>query len=124
MAFDHIVDVLTVSEAKDYEHKEPLVSSLRKTIVIHTASIIEALLLWKLKQVINKKEVELSNEWKYINVKILHKISSSEEIIGAKRKKETRKIDRLDFNRIIKMKNTILSKIDLGACYRSTADEC
>lgn len=113
IAFDHIVDLLTLSESEDYKYKEPLVSSLRKTIVIHTASIIEALLLWKLKQKIKEHDVELSDEWKYFNVKIIHKINATDEIVGAQRKKEKKRIDQLDFVRIIDLnvKHEVITKI-------------
>ena len=47
LTFVHVVDLLALSEANSYKGKIVLVSSLRKTIIVHTASIIEALLLWK-----------------------------------------------------------------------------
>ena len=98
--FDHILDLLTLSESDPYKDKKILASSLRKTIVIHTASIIEALLLWKLKQELKNKRVELGDEWKYFNIKVIHKFSESEEIIAGARKKEVKKINQLDLIRI------------------------
>ena len=99
-AFDHIVDLLTLSESESCGDKDALVSSLRKTIIIHTASVIEALLLWKLKQIFGNKKIELDDEWKYSDIKILHKLTSSEEIIAGRRKKDKKDIDRIDFVRI------------------------
>ena len=102
-AFDHILDLLTLLESDLYKEKDKkiLASSLRKTIVIHTASIIEALLLWKLKKKVKDDMVELSDEWKYIDIKIIHRLNELEYIIVGKRKKETRQFNQLDFVRII-----------------------
>lgn len=99
--FDHIVDLLALSESNSYEGKVLLVNSLRKTIVIHTAAIIEALLLWKLKRLIDNEKVELSNEWQYVDIRVIYKLNESEEIIAGRRKKEIKKVNQLDFVRII-----------------------
>ncbi len=98
--FDHIVDLTTILESDLYKKEDLLASSLRKTIVIHTASIIEAFLLWKLKIIINNNKVELSDSWKYIDIKIIYK-TKNEEIIAGKRRKKIKKIDALNFMRII-----------------------
>ena len=103
LAFVHIVDLLTLSESKSYKGKNTLVSSLRKTIIIHTASIIEALLLWKFKQVCNTTKVELADEWKYFDIKPIYKISESQEVIAGFRRKEQRDIDRIDFIRVTEL---------------------
>ncbi|HSW88425.1 MAG TPA: hypothetical protein VLG12_04645 [Candidatus Saccharimonadales bacterium] len=100
-AFDHVVDLLGLSLSEQYYNKPLLVSSLRKTIIIHTASIIEALLLWKLKKYCKENKVALGGEWKYYDVKILHKIDISHEVIAGLRKFEEKIIDKLDFLRII-----------------------
>ena len=102
-AFVHIVDLLTLSESESYKGKNTLVSSLRKTIIIHTASIIEALILWKLKQVCNTTKVELADEWKYFDIKSIYKISESQEVIAGFRRKEQRDIDRIDFIRVTEL---------------------
>ncbi|MEK7458605.1 MAG: hypothetical protein AAB612_03970 [Patescibacteria group bacterium] len=99
-ALDLILELVSISVSEQYENKDIFVSSLRKTIIIQTASIIEALLLWKLKLVYTSGEVELSDDWKSFDIKILHTISSSEEIFAGKRKKEKKKLDRLDFLRL------------------------
>ena len=100
LVFAHIVDLSTLSLSESYKDKTELVSSLRKTIIIHTASIIEALLLWKLKLIYKEKKIELSDEWKYIDIRTIHRISSSEEVIAGKRKKGKKEMERLDFVRI------------------------
>lgn len=100
LSFDHIVDLLALSESDQYKGKNLLVSSLRKTIIIHTASIIEALLLWKFKQICKTDKVELDNEWRYLNIKVIHLISNSEEVIAGIRRKEQKNLDRLDFLRV------------------------
>lgn len=100
LSFNHIVDLLTLSVSEQYKGKDLLVSSLRKTIIIHTASIIEALLLWKFKQICKKNRIELDNEWRYFNLKIVYSVNRSEEIIAGFRKKERRDLNRLDFLRV------------------------
>ena len=97
ITFQHIVELTTIADIYD----KVLSSSFRKTIIIYTASIIEALLLWKLKKVIKTAKVELSGEWKFYDIKILYNIDASEEVIGAKRRKEKKQINKLDFMRII-----------------------
>lgn len=102
LAFAHIVDLLALSESGQYkgDEKKLLVGSLRKTIIIHTASIIEALLLWKLKQVCKTEKIEMPDEWKYPDLRVLYKITDSEEVVAGIRKKEKEDIDRLDFIKI------------------------
>ncbi len=101
IAEQHIIDLTLLSESTQYKRRSLLLSSLRKTIIILTASTIEALLLWKLKQVCQSKNIEMDDEWKYFDLTILHRINSSEEVIAGKRKKEKKEVDRLDFVRII-----------------------
>lgn len=99
-AFDHIVKLVSLSLSSEYKEQPALVSSLRKTIIIHTAAIVEALLLWKLKQFYKTGKVELQDEWKYFDVKSLYIISDTEEVVAGKRKKERKNVDKLDFLRI------------------------
>lgn len=101
-ALEHIVDLLAISESESYKNENLLVSSMRKTVIIHTASIIEALLLWRLKQKIKSREVELGDEWRYFDIRVLYTVDvSNEDIIAGKRKREKKELDRLDFVRII-----------------------
>lgn len=102
LSFAHIVDLLTLQESEQYKGREKrlLVESIRKTIIIHTASIIEALLLWKLKQYCKTEKIEMVGDWKYFDIYNLYKINESEEIIAGKRKKEKTDMNRLDFIKI------------------------
>lgn len=126
-ALDHINELVTISESKNYKNKPVQISSFRKTIIIHIAAIIEAVLLWKLKKVFTSKKIQLDTEWKYPDVKTLYKISESEEIIAGKRTSEKRRIDKLDFlqitrlclkNQIIKSKR-LVKNIDKVRIYRN-----
>jgi len=110
--FSHIVDLTTLAESEFYKDKYLLASSLRKTIIIHTASIVEALLLLKLKQKIEGKEIKLSNEWIYSNIKILHKLSDKQEVVAGHRIRKIKNIDRIYFDRIIdlSLKYRIINK--------------
>lgn len=112
--FDHLVDLLVLSESETYqkEEKELLVSSLRKTIIIHTSSIVEGLLFWKLGQVEKNKKVEIPSRWKYCDIVILCKISPMEQVIAGKRKREQRNIETIDFKHVIDLcfENKIFSK--------------
>ena len=82
------------------QNKPEVKSCLRKTIIIYTASIIEALLLWKLKKETASDKVVLSSEWKYLDLKKFY-ATDEFELIAGKRKQEVKKIDDLDFNRTI-----------------------
>lgn len=106
--FRHIVELVAIAD----EYDKTLSSSFRKTIIIYTASIIEGLLLWRLKKKIKSTKVELSDEWKYYDIKILHQVGASEEIIGGRRKKEKKDINKLDFVRVIDLcvKHGIITK--------------
>lgn len=79
-----------------------VVDCLRKTIAIYTASIIEALTLWKIQEEIVTERVTLKNEWKYYDPKLIHK-TDDYEIIWAKRSEEERRISKLDFNVILRI---------------------
>lgn len=79
----HIAELVAIADSYD----RILSSSFRKTVIISTASIIEALLQWKLKKKIKAEKIELSKEWKCYDVRVLHKINTSEEVVGAKRRR-------------------------------------
>ncbi len=95
---------MLLSEAENYQKRPTLLNSIRKTIVVHTASIVEAIMLWKLKQEYQLGEVEIDGEWNY---KDPHKIctltDSDEEIIWCKRKLVKKRIDYLDFIHITRL---------------------
>jgi hypothetical protein len=96
--FNHILNLITVIEGTKSDLAK---SSFRKTVIIYTASIIEALLLWRIKKEVRGSKIELSNFWKYHEIRVLHKISDSEEIIAGKRILEKKSIDKLDLVRTI-----------------------
>jgi len=127
IALDHVNELVTVSESKNYKNRPIQVSSFRKTIIIHIAAIIEAVLLWKLKKVSGSKKIELDNEWKYTDVRLLHKISDSEEVVAGKRIKENRQIGKLDFLQVTRIcfkyqiikSNLLVKNIDKVREYRN-----
>lgn len=89
--FDYIVELIPVSESNKYE--DTIISSFRKTIIVYTATIIEALLLWKLKEKVKGNNVELKEDWRYKDVRKIHTLEKDplEEIVWCKRIKETEK---------------------------------
>ena len=91
IVFDHIIELISVSESNKYENT--IISSFRKTIIVYTATIIEALLLWKLKEKVKGNDVELKEDWRYKDVRKIHTLEKDplEEIIWCKRIKETEK---------------------------------
>ena len=93
-------DIVALGGLLRKQNKSEVKSCLRKTIIIYTASIIEALLLWKLKKEIESDKVVLSSEWKYLDLKKFY-ATDEFELIAGKRKQEVKKIDDLDFNRMI-----------------------
>jgi hypothetical protein len=78
-AFQLIIELVTLSEAKEYT--DELKSSFRKTAIIYTASIIEALLLSVLKDA--KTEVECGESREVVE-HILYKINDAEKIAVVK----------------------------------------
>ena len=91
---------------------------LRKTIIIYTASVIEALLLWKIREYLGAEKVILHNEWRYRDPRLIH-TADDYEIIWAKRNREERDVEKLDFNRMITLcknkrilKENVLEKLD------------
>ena len=98
LVFDYIVELISISESNGYENV--IISSFRKTIIIYTATIIEALLLWKLKEKEKGNVIELKEDWKYKDIKKIHTLEKNplEEIIWCKRAKEIerKKISKLN----------------------------
>ena len=93
-------DISDLGMLLEIQDKKRIKSCLRKTIIIYTASIIEALLVWKLKKGVASDKVTLSNEWKYLDLKKFYETDAF-ELIAGKRKQEVKKINDLDFNRLI-----------------------
>ena len=78
------------------EQDDRVRSCLRKTAIIYIASIVEALLLWK----IGSDEVVLPDDWKQYDIRVLYR-NEEFELISARRKREIKDIAKLDFNRMI-----------------------
>ena len=76
---------------------------LRKTIVVYIASVIEALLLWKIKREVGTGKVALSDEWRHRVLSSVLVTESDEEyhISFTKQTKERKDVNKLDFNRMI-----------------------
>lgn len=78
ITFDHLTELVYLSESPNYN--SILKSSFRKTTIIYTASIIEAMLFWFLKNKIS--ESELKRETKIFKIsKEIYKINNKEKIV-------------------------------------------
>ena len=99
-AHELILELIFLIENTAYQKKETLLISIRKTIIIQIAALVEALLLWRLKKIEKKGEVVIDDEWEYTNTHKIYELVAHEEIVWAHRKQVKRKIDKLDFNRI------------------------
>ncbi len=108
MKMQYIVFSLSLEE--EYELPGAIKYATFKTIIIFTASIIEALINYKLHELIRNKIVAedkiMGKEQKFSIVKQFQSISSTEEICGIKRTTKPKKLsERIDFqelNRIAK----------------------
>ncbi|MFZ5376783.1 MAG: hypothetical protein ACOZAN_03925 [Patescibacteria group bacterium] len=99
-----ILELVLLSESEGYQERPSLVSSLRKTIVIHTASIVEAVLLWKLKQKYRSGEAEIDDEWEYRDPHKIHDLTDQiEQIVWCRRKQVKKRVDRLDFMHVTRL---------------------
>ena len=97
-----LFDVFALRTLLENQEEPRVRSCLRKTIIIYLASIIEKLLLWKLKKEVVSEKVVLSDEWKYVDIRSIC-IHNDFEVISGKRKRGVEKVDRLDFNRILQV---------------------
>ena len=79
IAFDHILTLIPFSESNDYGQLEK--SSFRKTIIIYTASIIEALLFNRVNEKCTKDDWT-SYKWELENIRELYKVDDQHKIIG------------------------------------------
>ena len=101
--FELIFELTSILESKSYRQKQAITSSLRKTIIIYTASVIEALLYHIIKQQIGSQKICLEEEWHYYDQKIFHKLDDDTEIIGGYRKRITKDVNKIDFSTMIKL---------------------
>ncbi len=100
--FNHIVILLSFVESENQE--QFIKSAFRKTIIIHTASIIEALLFYII-------DIEFSEEriaqhystWKCENIKDIYKINEKHKIIAGEyiKKKGNVKKDKMNLGGIV-----------------------
>ncbi|MDO8659402.1 MAG: hypothetical protein Q7K54_02260 [Candidatus Parcubacteria bacterium] len=79
IAFDHVLTLIPFSESKSY--RKLAKSSFRKTIIIYTASIIEALLFNQVHEKCSENDLTLY-KWELENPKELHEIDDKHKIIG------------------------------------------
>jgi len=78
-AFNHVVILLPFSESETYD--EAGKSSFRKTIIIYTASIIEALLFHLVDTKLSEDDLSVRS-WEIENKKILYTVGVDHEIIA------------------------------------------
>lgn len=100
-----ILELVLLSDSEGYRERHSLVNGIRKTIIIYVASIVEAMLLWKIKQKSSTNEIEIDDEWEYKSPKLIHRLTEPDgtEIIWCQRKKVKKSISRLDFLHIIRL---------------------
>ncbi len=98
IVFEHILTLIPFTESNDYN--EQAKSSFRKTIIIHTASIVEALLF----SVLNKKFSDQNikdhySYWKIKGKKVLHTVEKDKlEIVAGNYSKEVGKTTKEKMN--------------------------
>ena len=100
--FDHIVELVSLSESPKYD--ELLKSSFRKTTIIFTASIVEALLLFILKKQKTEKEcAQLRTSFKVL--KELYRIDERKRIVLGEDRHEREKFsfNKLNLDQINKL---------------------
>lgn len=85
--FEHILQLLTFTGLLKYD--EIAKSAFRKTIIIHTASIIEALLFHIIDTKLSDEDLE-SFSWELRNKEVLYVIDDTYEIVAGDYKKITK----------------------------------
>jgi len=114
-SFDHIVILLSFSESATYN--DAAKSSFRKTMIIYTASIIEALLFHIVDTELNEKDLAVSS-WEFTNKKVLYEVDGAHQVVAGDFKIKVTEIkkDKLNLQQIcdlLKEKN-ILTEPLLG----------
>ncbi len=85
-AFEHILTLLPFTESITYN--ETAKSAFRKTVIIHTASVVEALLFHVLDNEFSDEEVaDFYSSWELKEKKVLYHIDDSHEIVAGDYKK-------------------------------------
>ncbi len=96
-SFDHLVTLLPFTESTTYN--EAAKSSFRKTIIIHTAAIVEALLFHVLDKEFTDRDVaNYYAKWVLQNKVELYKVSSSHVIVSGDYKKIDGKSEKKKLN--------------------------
>ncbi len=92
VTFKHILDL--ISSLDDRKYNKLSRSSFRKTIIIHTASIVEALLFYLLKESFSEKDLEKS-EWRfeYNKKNELFQVNKNHKIVAGNYKEIRKNID-------------------------------
>ena len=85
-AFDHILTLLPFTESITYN--ETAKSAFRKTIIIYTASIVEALLFQVLDKEFTENDIkEHYAGWELTDKKVLYQVDGSHQIVAGDYKK-------------------------------------
>lgn len=80
-AFDHVITLLPFTESTTYN--DPAKSAFRKTIIIHTGSIVEALLFHIIDVKFKDEDIsDFYSTWELKNKKTLYIIDDSHEIVA------------------------------------------
>lgn len=117
-AFEHIIILLPFTESLTYN--DVAKSSFRKTIIIYTASIIEALLFHVIDNELNEEDLTVS-VWELVNEKTLHEVNDNHKIVAGDHKVKNTKIkkEKLNLSQICDLlkkkkilKEPLLGKID------------
>jgi hypothetical protein len=101
IAFNHLLDLIPLSESTTYG---PLAkSSFRKTVIIYTASIIEGLLLYLLRQKCTEDDLTIY-KWELAKHHELYKVSETHYIIAGdyEKRPEKFKFEKLNLGNISK----------------------
>ncbi len=102
-SFEHILTLLPFTESKSYN--EAAKSAFRKTIIIYTASIVEALVFYVVDTEFSDDDIrEYYSTWELKDKKVLHVIDSEHEIVSGTYCKVLAKSgkDKMNLGQIIK----------------------
>ena len=117
-AFQHVVILLGLSESEQYNRE--IQSVFRETVIIYTASIIEALLFYLIKSVLSETDFSVW-QWELKKKNTLYVVDEKCEIVAGtyqqiEKKTSTEKMNLGQINTLLKEKNvinkTLFNKID------------
>jgi len=101
-SFDHILTLLPFTESKTYN--EDAKSAFRKTIIIYTASIVEALLFYVLDTEFTDEDMkEYYSTWELKDKKVFYVVDERNEIVGGVHRKVSGKTgkDKMNLGQIM-----------------------